>query len=43
VVPRAVPIVEAMAALVLVDHGMRDAAQNHTFAFDGYPAKEALR
>jgi chorismate synthase len=31
VVPRAVPIVEAMAALVLVDHWMRDAAQNHTF------------
>jgi chorismate synthase len=31
VVPRAVPIVEAMAALVLVDHWMRDSAQNETF------------
>jgi len=31
VVPRAVPIVEAMAALVLVDHWMRNAAQNDTF------------
>ena len=33
VVPRAVPIVEAMAALVLVDHWMRHAAQNKTFTF----------
>ncbi len=33
VVPRAVPIVEAMAALVLVDHWMRHAAQNQTFKF----------
>jgi len=33
VLPRAVPIVEAMAALVLVDHWMRHAAQNRTFAF----------
>jgi chorismate synthase len=33
VVPRAVPIVEAMAALVLVDHWMRHAAQNKTFSF----------
>ncbi len=33
VVPRAVPIVEAMAALVLLDHWMRHAAQNRTFAF----------
>lgn len=33
VVPRAVPIVEAMAALVLVDHWMRHAAQNRTFEF----------
>lgn len=33
VVPRAVVIVEAMAALVLVDHWMRDRAQNHTFKF----------
>jgi chorismate synthase len=31
VVPRAVPIVEAMAALVIVDHWMRNAAQNDTF------------
>ena len=27
VLPRAVPIVEAMTALVLVDHAMRDSAQ----------------
>ncbi len=33
VVPRAVVIVEAMAALVLVDHWMRQAAQNKTFKF----------
>ncbi|MCX6953640.1 MAG: chorismate synthase, partial [Verrucomicrobia bacterium] len=33
VVPRAVPIVEAMAALVLLDHWMRHAAQNQTFQF----------
>ena len=33
VLPRAVPIVEAMAALVLVDHWMRHAAQNQTFKF----------
>jgi chorismate synthase len=32
VVPRAVPIVEAMAALVLVDHWMRHAAQTQVFA-----------
>jgi chorismate synthase len=31
VVPRAVPIVEAMTALVLVDHWMRHAAQTRTF------------
>jgi chorismate synthase len=31
VVPRAVPIVEAMAALVLVDHAMRQMAQSGTF------------
>ena len=31
VVPRAVPIVEAMTALVLVDHWMRQHAQNGTF------------
>jgi chorismate synthase len=31
VVPRAVPIVEAMTALVLVDHWMRHAAQNQVF------------
>lgn len=33
VLPRAVPIVEAMAALVIVDHWMRHAAQNKTFKF----------
>jgi chorismate synthase len=33
VLPRAVPIVEAMAALVLIDHWMRDAAQNKVFTF----------
>jgi chorismate synthase len=33
VVPRAVVIVEAMAALVLLDHWMRHAAQNQTFKF----------
>jgi len=31
VLPRAVPIVEAMTALVLVDHWMRNHAQNHAF------------
>ena len=33
VVPRAVVIVEAMTALVLVDHWMRQAAQNQIFKF----------
>jgi chorismate synthase len=33
VLPRAVPIVEAMTALVLVDHWMRDQAQTKTFEF----------
>jgi chorismate synthase len=33
VVPRAVPIVEAMAALVLVDHWMRQHGQNRCFKF----------
>lgn len=33
VVPRAVPIVEAMTALVLVDHWLRHAAQNRVFEF----------
>lgn len=33
VLPRAVPIVEAMTALVLVDHWMRHKAQNATFDF----------
>jgi chorismate synthase len=33
VVPRAVPIVEAMAALVLVDHWLRHSAQCGTFRF----------
>lgn len=39
VLPRAVPIVEAMTALVLLDHWMRDHAQNHTFTFE--PEKDA--
>jgi chorismate synthase len=34
VVPRAVVIVEAMTALVLVDHWMRHAAQNQSFIFE---------
>ena len=34
VLPRAVPIVEAMTALVLVDHWMRQQAQSHSFEFD---------
>ena len=33
VLPRAVVMVEAMTALVLVDHWMRQAAQNQTFRF----------
>ncbi len=33
VLPRAVPIVEAMTALVLVDHWLRQSAQNGTFKF----------
>ena len=33
VVPRAVPIVEAMTALVLVDHWMRQHAQSRSFSF----------
>lgn len=33
VLPRAVPIVEAMTALVLLDHWMRHAAQNQIFKF----------
>ncbi len=33
VLPRAVPIVEAMSALVLLDHYMRHAAQNEIFKF----------
>jgi chorismate synthase len=33
VVPRAVPIVEAMTALVLIDHWMRQKAQCGTFSF----------
>lgn len=33
VLPRAVPIVEAMTALVLVDHWMRHHAQNRCFTF----------
>ncbi|MGE9297417.1 MAG: chorismate synthase [Puniceicoccales bacterium] len=34
VVPRAVPIVESMAALVIVDHWMRHQAQCGAFSFD---------
>jgi chorismate synthase len=34
VLPRAVPIVEAMTAIVLVDHWMRNAAQNKVFDFE---------
>ena len=34
VLPRAVPIVEAMTALVLVDHWLRQSAQRDTFIFD---------
>ena len=33
VLPRAAPIVEAMTALVIIDHWMRHAAQNQTFNF----------
>ena len=33
VLPRAVPIVEAMAALVILDHWMRNFAQNKSFKF----------
>ncbi|OHE89589.1 MAG: chorismate synthase [Verrucomicrobia bacterium RIFCSPLOWO2_12_FULL_64_8] len=33
VLPRAVPMVEAMTGLVLVDHWLRQAAQNRTFKF----------
>ena len=33
VLPRAVPIVEAMSALVVLDHWMRNAAQNQLFKF----------
>ena len=33
VLPRAVPIVEAMGALVLVDHWMRQQAQCRSFEF----------
>ena len=40
VLPRAVPIVEAMTALVLVDHWMRQQAQNHSFAFSKAPSGE---
>ncbi len=34
VLPRAVPIVEAMTALVLIDHWMRQSAQNNSFEFE---------
>ena len=35
VLPRAVPIVEAMTALVLIDHRMRHHAQCESFSFSG--------
>ncbi len=38
VLPRAVPIVEAMTALVLLDHWMRHQAHCRTFDFSGIPA-----
>lgn len=41
VLPRAVPIVEAMAALVLVDHWMRHHAQTATFEFPRIPDPNA--
>ncbi|HEU5080173.1 MAG TPA: chorismate synthase [Opitutaceae bacterium] len=37
VVPRAVPIVESMCALVLIDHWMRHKAQTGTFSFPNTP------
>ena len=37
VLPRAVPIVEAMTALVLLDHWMRHQAQCRSFDFSGIP------
>lgn len=37
VLPRAVPIVEAMTALVLIDHWMRHHAQNSCFEFSSAP------
>jgi chorismate synthase len=40
VLPRAVPIVEAMVALVLVDHWMRHTAQNGTFPFSTSDSSE---
>jgi chorismate synthase len=40
VLPRAVPIVEAMTALVLVDHWMRQHAQNKSFSFPANPAEQ---
>jgi len=40
VLPRAVPIVEAMAALVLVDHWMRQHAQNRCFPFSLAPDEQ---
>ncbi len=40
VVPRAVPIVEAMASLVLVDHFLLHRAQNHSCSFSATPRME---
>jgi chorismate synthase len=41
VLPRAVPIVEAMSALVIVDHWMRHHAQNHSFRLESDPPQPA--
>ena len=40
VLPRAVPIVEAMAALVLIDHAMRHTAQCDTFQIESPPPEQ---
>ncbi len=42
VVPRAVPVVEAMAALVILDHYMRHHAQNRAFDFAKLPVEEKV-
>lgn len=40
VLPRAAPIVEAMTALVLIEHWMRQQAQNHSFALPETDAEQ---